>query len=171
MRQLEHCKSRRMVDPSCLQLSNRVPYWLTRIPRELWKSIRLWLDRRCPPRLRVCVSPPRRRASCTCVARRVPGPGMSFPLGEWKYVSASSARWLACVEWGGFLSNESVSPPLMSLLPVVSEQGHLLYWFYFERTRTISSCQMKSFKAAAGRFGIFVVDLKISIALLFDRLG
>lgn len=59
------------------------------------------------------------------------------------------------------MSNESVSPPLMSLLPVVSEQGHLLYWFYFERTRTISSCQMK----------IFLVDLKISIALPFDRLG
>lgn len=69
------------------------------------------------------------------------------------------------------MSNESVSPPLMSLLPVVSEQGHLLYWFYFERTRTISSCQMKSFKQAAGCFGIFLVDLKISIALPFDRLG
>lgn len=61
-------QSRRTVDPSCLQLSNRVPYWLHRIPQELWKSIRVWLCCYCSPLLRVCYLTSAPLSACTRVA-------------------------------------------------------------------------------------------------------
>lgn len=61
-------QSRRTVDPSCLQLSNRVPYWLHRIPQELWKSIRVWLCCYCSPLLRVCHLTSAPLSACTRVA-------------------------------------------------------------------------------------------------------
>lgn len=54
--QLQHCESRCTIDPSYLQSSNRVHYWLGRIPWELWK-IHPDFDRTVPGRhSSVCVT-------------------------------------------------------------------------------------------------------------------
>lgn len=128
-----------MVDPSCLQLSNRVPYWLNRIPRELWKSIRLWLYCYCLPRLHVChlcVAV----WVCMCVAlaciRNVISPPLIRACICWACL-VISLRWVR-----RFLSNESVSASLCAgRFPAASS-----LWVYFERTRTGSSCQPKIVK-------------------------
>lgn len=141
-----------MVDPSCLQLSNRVPYWLNRIPRELWKSIRLWLYCYCLPRLHVChlcVAV----WVCMCVAlaciRNVISPPLIRACICWACL-VISLRWVR-----RFLSNESVSASLCAgRFPTASS-----LWVYFERTRTGSSCQPKIVKQQ-NVFFLFVLPKK-----------